>query len=183
MKAKTSPPRVAYRTVSSQCDPQEIADVQERLTRTGRWRGPSPTDSRSDDTKALDPSRRPVTFFAKGLARLGGVGTTRRTPQRDRENGMLDPCASSGRFAEAVATRAVPLTRLLTLGNVGGRAPNRVAPRTVDMGPNLTGANRAKRHRVALGGRCVGYADILRKVRCSYAISSTGLWPTTQGVR
>jgi hypothetical protein len=74
MKAKTSPPRVAGRTVSSQCDPQEITDVKNGYPDDDDGGALSPNGQQIDDTKALDPNQRPVTFFAKGLARLR-VGT------------------------------------------------------------------------------------------------------------
>ena len=74
MKAKTSPSQVAGRTVSSQCDPQTILAVKNGYPYEDDGGGMAPNGQQIDDTKALDPTRRPVTFFAKGLARLR-VGT------------------------------------------------------------------------------------------------------------
>ncbi len=56
---------------------------------------------------------------------------------------MAGPCASSGRFTDPVVTRAVLLTLASCLGAPAAGAQTGWLPRTVDMGPNLTGANRA----------------------------------------
>jgi len=50
------------------------------------------------------------------------------------------------------------------------------------MGPNLTGANRAKRHREGLGGQMLWLADIERKVPMLLCDQQYRLVPTTQGV-